>query len=556
MEGAQGPAELTPRALASGLVVGAVLCLANLYMGLKTGFWDTGQVTASVLAFALCSGRLSVLENNTAQTAAAATGSAPAALGLLGSLPALELLGRHFPAPALVAWGFVMSTLGILFAGALRDRLVEQEKLPFPTGVATTEVIEALHSGEVAARQRTRPLLAGAAIGVIVGWFRNGRPALVPSTLAAPGSAFGVPLSTFGAGVATSPMLIGVGMVVGVHVALSILLGSALAWGVIAPAMVRGPIHLAADPAAISNWLSWPGTALLIGASLFTLLQQARSVPGALRALGSVARGRSRLRRSSVGAWGAALVATIALSRVVFGLSIPLSVIGLALLVVGTSLCARSTGLTDVTPLGAVGQATQALVAGLTPAQPVANIVAGSIVAGGATHTSTLLTSMAVGRKLGASPRAQVISAVAGAALGSVVCVPAYVFLVRAHGLASPALPVPTGLQWKAMGEVVASGLSALPPGAPVAAAVAAGIGFALAVLNTSRAARWVPSAFAVGIGVLVPIDYSLTIVCGAILARGVRPLRGRAEVLGAGLIAGESVVGVLAALLTSFGVL
>ena len=44
--------ELTPRALASGLLVGALLCVANLYMGLKTGIADSGHVTASVLVAA------------------------------------------------------------------------------------------------------------------------------------------------------------------------------------------------------------------------------------------------------------------------------------------------------------------------------------------------------------------------------------------------------------------------------------------------------------------------------------------------------------------------
>src|SRR5216684_3193303 len=77
---------LSLRALASGLLVGAILCIANLYMGLKTGLWDGGQITASVLALALASGRLTRLENNVAQTAACAVGGIPAAAGLLGAV--------------------------------------------------------------------------------------------------------------------------------------------------------------------------------------------------------------------------------------------------------------------------------------------------------------------------------------------------------------------------------------------------------------------------------------------------------------------------------------
>src|SRR5256885_7194502 len=48
---------------------------------------------------------------------------------------------------------------GILFALALRRRLIDEERLAFPTGVATAEVIEALHGGDSGARGRARTLL-------------------------------------------------------------------------------------------------------------------------------------------------------------------------------------------------------------------------------------------------------------------------------------------------------------------------------------------------------------------------------------------------------------
>src|SRR5207245_6533420 len=96
--------DLTVRSLASGLLVGALLCIANLYVGLKTGFWDGGQITASVLVFALASGRLTRLENNVAQTAACAVGGMPAAAGLLGAVPALQLLGVRGPGWGIALW--------------------------------------------------------------------------------------------------------------------------------------------------------------------------------------------------------------------------------------------------------------------------------------------------------------------------------------------------------------------------------------------------------------------------------------------------------------------
>jgi len=138
---------------------------------------------------------------------------------------------------------------------------------------------------------------------------------------------------------------------------------------------------------------------------------------------------------------------------------------------------------------------------------------------------------------------------------------PAYGLLLRAYGLTSPDLPMPAALQWKVMGEVVAQGVAALPPGALRAVVVAVVAGILLAVGEESRVRRFVPPAVAVGIGALVPFDYSLSISCGAALvglgARFWPRLRSvTTGVVGAGLIAGDSLVGVAVALLRSFGVL
>jgi putative OPT family oligopeptide transporter len=553
--------DLTVRALVSGLLVGALLCVANLYMGLKTGIWDSGHITAAILAFALLSGRLTRLETNVAQTAACAAGAVPAAAGLLGAIPALQLLGRRVPGWGIAAWGLSLGVLGILFAGALRRRLLEEEQLPFPSGVASAEVIEALHAGGAAAHGRTRTLLAGGVVGAVLGWLRDGRPVLVPGSLVVPGHLAGVPFEALGIGVSTSPLLWGVGMVVGPHIALSMLFGSVVAWAFLAPWLVRGPLHLAADRAALWSWLSWPGTALLVGAALVAILAQAGAFAGALRDLGSVARDRSRGTVATASLALAAALATVVLGKVVFDLRPAHTVLALLLSIVGASVCARSAGLTDISPLGPVGQLTQAVFGGLASGQPVVNIAAGSVVAGDATHTGVLLWSLRCGRALGAPVRGQVVAALLGCALGACVCVPAYALLTGAYGLGSAKLPVPTGVQWKAMGEVVAQGLGALPPGALPAVVAATAAGILLAALGTTRARSYVPSAVAVGIGVLVPVDYSLAIVCGSVVltlgTRFVAPSwRDMGPVAGAGLIAGDSLIGIAAALLTSFGLL
>jgi uncharacterized oligopeptide transporter (OPT) family protein len=252
----------------------------------------------------------------------------------------------------------------------------------------------------------------------------------------------------------------------------------------------------------------------------------------------------------------AAVLLTLLFGKLIFDLHPLLTALSLLLAVVGASVCARSAGLSDITPLGPVGQATQALVGGLAPGQPEVNIAAGSVVAGGATHTSILLWSLRAGRALGAPARSQVLAALWGSVLGALLCAPAYVLLVKAYALGSQRLPAPTGIQWKAMGEVMAGGLAALPPGALPAVSAAAALGLVLAALGATRAGFFLPSAMAMGIGVLVPVDYSLAILLGAVLVRAVPRLHATGPVAGAGLIAGDSLVGVVVALLTSLGLL
>jgi uncharacterized oligopeptide transporter (OPT) family protein len=45
--------ELTARAVAAGCLIGALLAAGNVYTGLKTGFIDSGAMTATLVSFAM-----------------------------------------------------------------------------------------------------------------------------------------------------------------------------------------------------------------------------------------------------------------------------------------------------------------------------------------------------------------------------------------------------------------------------------------------------------------------------------------------------------------------
>jgi len=546
--------ELTAPALVTGLLVGALLSVGNVYMGLKTGLWDSGSITASVLSFGLLSawGRLagrrtSPLETNLAQSAAAAAGAAPAAAGLLGAVPALAMLGRPAPAWAAAAWGASLGLLGVMLALGLRRRLLEAERLPFPTGIAAAGVIRAAHGGEGAGAW---PLLGAGLLSAAAALARD-LLSLFPAVGAWPGRLAGAAASAYGLGLAWSPMMWAAGLLVGPRSALGAAAGGLLAYAFLGPALVSAGV---AQPTfeSLVSWLAWPGVGLLLGSTAMSLASQRR-------AFGSAARDLVALRGGGRSGALAGLTALLAAAAAValgvgpFGLSPLQALFALGLAVPLAAVCARAAGLTDFSPAGDVGQLALATTALATGAAPVPAVGAGQVTAGAAAQAAVSLWSLKAGQVLGASPRRQGLAIAIGAAAGALLAVPVYGLLAQAHGVGTAALPAPGALPWKAIATAAGSGLSAVPAGALQAAGVALLAGALLELASRTSAGRFLPAAGALGLGFLVPAAFTAAMGAGALLGaawRAAQPARAdrHGPLLAAGAIAGESLAGLTAA--------
>lgn len=570
------PAELTARALGSGALVGVVLAVGNIYMGLKTGWWDSGNIFAAILGYAFFSANrarpYTVLENNVTQAAAAAVAAMPSTIGLLGAVPALALAGHTYSTWALSAWGLALGVIGVIIALPLRRRLIVDEALPFPSGIATAEVIAAAHAAGSAAIRRARALLASGVCAGLVRWFQRGRPAWIPEVLDLPGRIAGVPAASFGMGFGLSPLLLGAGALIGPAIALSVLAGALLAWGVLAPALLRhGLVAVTAgNLEPVQLWLNWPGVALTVAAALLELLRQAGTLRRALGDLRAIGRSQANsggdndapLRQVMV-LGGLAVAATLLLGWWIFRLHPLITLLSLAISVLLANVCARASGQTDIAPLGPLGQLTQAMLGMVERGNLVTNIAGGSVVAGDAAQTGTMLYAFKTGQILGGSPRRLIYTQLFGMVIGALVSVPAYQLVTGAFGLHSGALPAPTAIQWKTVAEVVSRGREALPAGTLLASAIAFAVGVALTLWRQRLGARgrFLPSSLALGIGFILGVNMAVTVALGAlvmVLARKLRPTQTEAYApsLAAGAIAGESLVGVLIALLIFFGIL
>jgi uncharacterized oligopeptide transporter (OPT) family protein len=173
--------------LVSGALIGLVLAAGNVYTSFKVSFIDGGSITAALLAFGLFAAfrrsgghAYGPLENNITQTTASSAAVMSFVTGVVGPIPALELGGVRVSYPAVILFGVAVGVLGIFVAALLRRRLIVDEPLPFPTGIATGEVIETLFRARQVAVRRLWLLLIGALIAGAVTWLRTGAPRSSP----------------------------------------------------------------------------------------------------------------------------------------------------------------------------------------------------------------------------------------------------------------------------------------------------------------------------------------------------------------------------------------
>jgi putative OPT family oligopeptide transporter len=571
-------AELTARALLVGAAIGAVLAAGNVYTGLKISIIDGGSITAALLGFMFFAtftrlGRrpYSALENNITQTTAASAAIMGYVAGVGGPVPAMALLGRHFPGWALCVWGLAVALVGIVAAALLRRKLVVEEALPFPTGNATGDLIETIFAARASAVRRARFLIGGAVTAAAVTWFRDGRPHLIPDTTAFAGAIGGISLGALTVGMSWSPLLLSTGVMMGIRTAASMALGSAIAWLGIAPWLVRTHIAKQAAFSDCLSWLVWPGLGLLFAASFLPLILDWRSVARSLSDLGALVRRRAggrtpaptenrAARPAGLGlpALVLAFVAIAVVGRLVLGLHPLGALVAVVAALVLAVVSSRAAGETDLAPVGQVGTLTQLL---FSSYGPIVSILAGSVSMGTASQAAQTLWAFKAGERLRGTPRAQLVAQLLGALVGGVVVVPVYLVIVKAYGIGTESLPAPSAISWRATAEAVRGGFSALPPHAAVAGAAGLAIGVLLSVLGRRPWGRYLPSPAAMGIAMLMPASLSLAALVGALAAVMVMRLRPSVDQesltsLAAGGITGESVMGVIIAIAIATGLL
>jgi OPT family oligopeptide transporter len=575
--------QLTLRAVVMGMLLGVLMCVSNVYVGLKAG-WSLGvAITSGILAYGAFStlhrlfprwfAPFSILENNAMQSCASAAGTMSSG-GIVNAIPALMMLNAAaMPSShaALALWLLVISMLGVLLAIPAKRQMINIEQLPFPSGIAAATTLRALHGeGEAAQRQGTA-LGAGAVLGSLLAWFRDaswpGMP--YPNIPATWGTSWirvgGYQLSQLTISFEGSLLFVAAGAIISFRQAWSMLLGAVINYVILAPIMLNQHVIPAPSFRAISSWSLWIGVPMMLTSSLFMFARQWRTV---LRAFSTIAAFFGDQRRQDddpmqdlevPGSWFVAGfvffgVCAVWLGHSLFAIAWWMGVIAVLATFILVIVAARVTGETDVTPVGPLSKITQLAFGAIQPGSITTNLMTANISAGATTHAGDLLTDLKSGYLLGANPRQQTIAQFFGVIAGSLVVVPAFFMLIPdASVLGTEKWPAPAALVWRGVAELLSHGVGALHPTARIGLAVGALVGILLPILELKFPKRtaFIPSATGVGIAFTITGFNCVSFFIGALLALWFGRIRPKlAEEftvpIASGIIAGESLTGVL----------
>ncbi|HID73908.1 MAG TPA: oligopeptide transporter, OPT family [Thermoplasmata archaeon] len=259
--------ELTVKAILLGVVLSMVMAAANAYLGLYAGMTVSATIPAAVIALAVFRAlrkwevveTATILETNLAKTMASAGESLAA--GVIFTIPALLILGLwgdiDIAKTGIIA--LVGGCLGVLFTISLRRVLIVDLDLPYPEGVAATEVLKTGEEGGpgvhfVFVGLVTAMLYKFSSSEFGLSIFREKVEGVVRAGRA-----------RFYSGVNLSPALMSVGYIVGLRIASYIFLGGILGWFIIAPSIgiMQGWPDAPTD--LDSYWILWGSKIRFVG---------------------------------------------------------------------------------------------------------------------------------------------------------------------------------------------------------------------------------------------------------------------------------------------------
>ncbi|MEJ6562902.1 MAG: oligopeptide transporter, OPT family [Euryarchaeota archaeon] len=603
----ESPPELTLRVVVVGILLGILMTAANAYLGLYAGMTVSASIPAAVMSMIILRSLfndVSILENNSVQTMASAGESLAA--GIIFTVPAMLVIGLWDD----IQWldTLIIATLGgllgTMFTIALRRLFIVEEALPYPEGVACREVLVAGEEGGEGALAILYALGIGAIYGLMVKGFE-----VTQHTVE---SAVGFLGTRLYAGMDLSIALLSVGYIVGVRIASYIFLGGVIGFGLLVPmyGLIHGwPTSDSLVDGFYGIWaeqIRYVGVGAMVVGGVYTLWSMRKTIiTGLSKALIKTDDDEVEPLRTeidlpldkvimfcgvlvvltflfywkSTGSFGLALAGALFLAVVSFFFA---AVAGYIAGVVGSSNSPVS-GMTIATLLFTVALVWVVgdLLLGLGREElMLATLLIAAVVASSAAIAGDVMQDLKTGHMVGATPWRQQVAEIIGVITGAIVIGPTLALLHDAFQISKTAC-ANTNLNLAAADQYDCSNALFAPQaeliGAIIQGAFGGDLNLQMVTLGALIAVVLIylrMPVMSVAIGIYLPLGLSVPIMLGGIISyfalrtahfrvdgtlnrmpseeavTAAKEVENRGVLIGAGFIAGESILGVLIAVL------
>ncbi|MBC6128849.1 oligopeptide transporter, OPT family [Listeria booriae] len=571
--------ELTVTAIVLGIILSILFGAANAYLGLKVGLTVSASIPAAVISMGILRGifrRDSILENNIVQTMTTA-GEALGA-GAVFTIPALFMMGVEIKQIMLVFIVLTGGVLGVFMMVPLRRMLIvnEHETLPYPEGTACAEVLK---TGEKGGGAQAKLVVFGFAIGGVVKVLTDGFKLFrsdVQTGIYNFQNAF--------VGTQIYPALLGVGFIIGPKIAGQMVAGGLMASLVLIPAIAffgagSSDIIFPATEALKTldasmiwdNYIRYIGAGAVAAGGLITL---AKTLPAIWQTLRSTMVGLNKSKGYKV----VELERTdkdIPMKWVLIGIAVLIVVIAfdpftnvgvigaLAIAIFGflfVTVASRIVGIvgSSSSPVSGMTIATLLIVAiayksfGYTGTEGIIlTLTVAAIVCTALAVAGDISQDLKTGYLVGGTPWKQQVAMMIGVMASGLVMGYILTLLDNAYGMGSEALPAPKAALMKILAEGILNGNL---PWTLIFIGVAIAVVIEFLGMNSL--------VFAVGL--YLPLNISATVMFGGFVRlivnqvikhkkdkeKAARIERG--TLFASGLIAGESLLGVIIAFIIS----
>jgi putative OPT family oligopeptide transporter len=564
--------ELTVRAVVVAIVVAALMGASYPAVVLRIGYGPNISVVSAFFGYlaitiiGLITGvRGTRWENNMVQTAGTAAGQSGFMVVVLAAMDMLSqrgLLSLTLSPMQIFSWLSVAGLLGVLLAVPLRKHFIDEENLTFADGTAAGETLLVLDQGRKEAGPRLAALGVGGGVSALFAVLRDGLgkiPGHLDFTfLMANANAvrFGTELGV---------LSLGAGLLVGLRVGVSMLIGMVLAW-VIAPDLLvsRGIVPDFSFNTILQRWIMWPATGLMVAGGLTALALKWHLIAKTFKDL------RAKDVKTDPtdfpikwviwGSIGLAILLAI-VQYVSLDFPIWLTAVSLVLSIVLMLVGIRVLGETNWAPISAMANVMQAVFAALAPGSVPINMIGSGMSGTVAANGEHLMQCYRSGKIVGSTTRYQTYLQLIGVPVGAAAVAIAYPAVKARYGIGGETgLTSPISVKWAGFAELLAQGWGALAPSALAALGIALVLGVLITLAESNRTlGKWMPSPTAVGLGMLIPGYAVVPMVVGGFVQWLWARTNAKNEAtyntpLASGFITGEALVVLIIALFAAFG--